>query len=73
MISKSKLGTMTFVAAIGIGAIGLASPASAANYGPIYTAPSQTGGGSIGYNSNLANDYRLKKNHAKSHSQNHQQ
>jgi hypothetical protein len=68
---KSKLAAITLVAAIGLAA-GFASPASAAHYGPSYWAPGQTGGGSAGYNNNVANDYRLK-HHAKSHAQSHSQ
>jgi hypothetical protein len=64
MINKSKLGAIAFIAAMGIAA-GFASPAFAAHYGPAYTSPGQTGGGSAGYNSRLSNDYRLKQ-----HSQN---
>jgi hypothetical protein len=71
MISKSKLGAIAFVAAMGV-ASALTSPAFAAHYGPAYTAPSQTGGGSAGYNSRVSNDYRLN-HHSKSHTQNHSQ
>jgi hypothetical protein len=66
MISKSKLGAIAFITAIGL-ASGLTSPAFAANYGPVYTAPSQTGGGNAGYNSRMANDYRLRPHHATTH------
>jgi hypothetical protein len=51
MISKSKLGTIAFIAAIG-----LASPAFA-----------QYGGGSPGYNAHNTTNYKLKKHHAKQH------
>jgi hypothetical protein len=68
MISKSKLGTIAFVAAIGLAAIGLAPPAFAANYGPSNYAPTQSGGGSAGYNHNLSTDYRLKQHHTTHHS-----
>jgi hypothetical protein len=71
MISKSKLGAIAFIAAIGL-ASGLTSPAFAAHYGPAYTAPGQTGGGSAGYNSNISNNYRLN-HHAKSHTPNKSQ
>ena len=54
MISKSKLGAMTFIAAIG-----LASPAFAASV----NSPSATGGGSSGYNHKLSTDYRLNRHH----------
>jgi hypothetical protein len=57
MISKSKLGAIAFIAAIG-----LTSPAFAANppnYGPRFYAPSQSGGGSAGYNRELET-YRLR-------------
>jgi hypothetical protein len=64
MINKSKLGALVIVAAAG-----LASPAFAAHYGPAYTNPSQTGGGSAGYNSKLANDYRLKHHTVKPHAE----
>jgi hypothetical protein len=61
MINKSKLGAIALIAAIG-----LVSPAFAANYGPQYYAPSQTGGGSAGYNHNLSDYYRLKQ-HSHTH------
>jgi hypothetical protein len=54
MISKSKLGAIAFMAAIG-----LASPALA-QYGA-------TGGGSPGYNAHNTTNYRLKKHHVKPH------
>jgi hypothetical protein len=60
MISKSKLGAITFVAAIG-----LASPAFAASTGPY--GPAYTGGGSAGYNHHVATDYRLKPHHVIRH------
>jgi hypothetical protein len=56
MISKSKLGAIAFMAAIG-----LTSPAFA-QYGP-----PATGGGSPGYNAHNTTNYRLKKHHAKPH------
>jgi hypothetical protein len=71
MISKTKLGAIVFIAALGVAA-GLTSPAFAAHYGPAYTAPGQTGGGSEGYNSRVSNDYRLN-HHAKPHIQNKSQ
>jgi hypothetical protein len=58
MISKSKLGAIAFIAAIGL--TPLASPA-VAQYGSQYS-PSSTGGGSPGYNHGLRY-YRLKKHH----------
>ena len=68
MISKSKLGVklgaLAFIAAIGL-ASGLAAPAFAANYGPSNLAPSQSGGGSYGYNNKLSTDYRLKHHQTK--------
>jgi hypothetical protein len=63
MISKSKLGAKLGAVAF-MAAIGVAYPALAAHYGPAYTAPSQTGGGSAGYNNHIANDYRLHPHHA---------
>jgi hypothetical protein len=69
MISKSKLGAIAFIAAIGL-ASALTTPTFAANYGAQNYAPSQSGGGSAGYNHNLSTDYRLK-HHARSH--NHSQ
>jgi len=54
MISKSKLGAIAFIAAIG-----LASPAFA-QYG-------STGGGSPGYNAHNTTNYKLKKHRAKQH------
>jgi hypothetical protein len=71
MINKSKLGAFAFIAAIGL-ASGFTSPVFAAHYGPAYTSPGQAGGGSTGYNSKLANDYRLK-HHVKRPAQNHSQ
>jgi hypothetical protein len=72
MISKSKLGAMVFVAAIGlalpIAAMGVASPAFAISK----YSPSLTGGGSTGYNRNAEQAFRLKKHPAKPHAQ-HQQ
>jgi hypothetical protein len=59
MISKSKLGAIAFMTAIG-----LASPALA-QYGPQYS-PSATGGGSAGYNHGLKY-YRLKPHHVNPH------
>jgi hypothetical protein len=58
MISRSKLGAIAFIAAIGLAP--LASPA-VAQYGPQYS-PSATGGGSPGYNHGLRY-YRLGKHH----------
>jgi hypothetical protein len=69
MISKSKLGAIALIAAMGL-ASNLSSPAFAANYGPQNYAPGQTGGGSTGYNHNLTTDYRLKQHH--SHKTTHQ-
>ncbi len=63
MISKSKLGAKLGAVAV-MAAIGVACPALAAHYGPAYTAPAQTGGGSTGYNNRIANDYRLHPHHA---------
>jgi hypothetical protein len=54
MISKSTLGAIVLIAAIG-----LASP-SFAQYG-------STGGGSPGYNAHNTTNYKLKKHHAKQH------
>jgi hypothetical protein len=51
MISKSQLGAIVFMAAIG-----LTSPAFA-----------QYGGGSPGYNAHNTTNYRLKKHHVKAH------
>jgi hypothetical protein len=58
MISKSKLGAIAFIAAIGLAPV--ASPAFA-QYGAQYN-PSLNGGGSAGYNHGLRY-YRLKKHH----------
>lgn len=70
MISKSKLvaklGAVAFIAAVGLGS-GFASPALAANYGGANLAPSQSGGGSYGYNQKLSTDYRLKHHHQVKH------
>lgn len=70
MTSKSKFGAIALFAAIGL-ASGLVSPASAANYGSSNYAPSQTGGGSAGYNHNLSTDYHLKQ-HPRAHHAAHQ-
>jgi hypothetical protein len=60
MISKSKLGAMAFI----IATIGLTSPAFAAS---IYS-PSETGGGSWGYNHHMAIDqWRLRHHHGVRH------
>jgi hypothetical protein len=69
MINKSKLGAIAFIAATGLAAIGLGSPAFAQNppnYGPQFYAPSQSGGGSAGYNRELET-YRLKHPHSHHH------
>jgi hypothetical protein len=61
MINKSKSGWIVFFVTMV-----LTSPAFAANppnYGPQFYAPSQSGGGSIGYNQELET-YRLKHPHA---------
>jgi hypothetical protein len=66
MTNKSKLGAIALIAATGLVTIGLAAPAFAAtpypNYGGQFYAPSQSGGGSGGYNRKLET-YRLKKQH----------
>ncbi|HTV37888.1 MAG TPA: hypothetical protein VMF12_15765 [Xanthobacteraceae bacterium] len=65
MTNKSKLGALGFIAAIGL-ASALASSAFAAtpypNYGGQNYAPTQSGGGSGGYNQKLET-YRLKGHH----------
>jgi hypothetical protein len=66
MFSKSNLGAIFGAIAL-IAAAGLSSPAGAANYGASNIAPSNTGGGSIGYNNDVSSDYRLKAHHAKHH------
>jgi hypothetical protein len=83
MISKSKLGAFTFIAAIGVAfpafaqmqasAIGkstVADPSSLHTFTLVacYSA-SCNGGGSIGYNHHVATDYRLKHHstHARGH------
>jgi hypothetical protein len=58
MTSKSTLGAIAFIAAIG-----LAPPAFAASPGPY--GPEYNGGGSTGYNHQVATDYRLKHHQAK--------
>lgn len=68
MINKSTRGAIAVIAAtalsaIGLAAIGLAAPAFAdnpPNYGPQFYAPSQSGGGSVGYN-RLLMTHRLKQ------------
>jgi hypothetical protein len=71
MISKSKLGAIALIAAIGlvspIAAIGVAAPAFAQS---IYS-PSETGGGSWGYNHHMAIDQWRLKHRAKAHAQGH--
>jgi hypothetical protein len=62
MISKSRMGALAFIAAIGLASIGLGSPAFAANY-----SEGANGGGSAGYNHHIATDYRLKHHHVKQH------
>jgi hypothetical protein len=69
VIGKSKLGAK-LGAIVLIATIGLAVPAFAAHYGASNLAPSQSGGGSYGYNNKMATDYRLKHhiyNHVKHH------
>jgi hypothetical protein len=66
MTSKSKfvvkLSAVAFVAATGLtAATGVTSPAFAANY-----SAAANGGGSAGYNHQVATDYRLK-HHPKHH------
>lgn len=64
MISKSKLaaalGAVAFIATIT--AAGFTSPSFAANY-----SAAANGGGSAGYNHQVATDYRLKHHHTKHH------
>lgn len=83
MIRKSKLGAIAFVAAIGVASPAFAQmQASAIGKGPIadpsihaftlvacYSADCN-GGGSAGYNHNVATDYRLK-HHASPHGHDH--
>jgi hypothetical protein len=68
MISKSKIGTIAFVAAISLPlvAVGLASPAFAIDS----NSPALTGGGSYGHNQ-LEQSFRAK-HHPKQHTQHHQ-
>jgi hypothetical protein len=58
MITKSKLGAIAFISAIGL-ASGFASPVLAASCGSQYSTGCN-GGGSAGYNHSVATDYRLK-------------
>lgn len=85
MISKSKLGAITFIAAIGLASPAFAQMQGSAlgadpgshhaftlvanppDYGSQNYAPSQSGGGSGGYNRKIET-YRLKK-HPASHTQ----
>ena len=64
MISKPKLGAalgaVAFIATLA--ATGFSSPSFAANYGA-----AANGGGSAGYNHQVATDYRLKHHHTKYH------
>lgn len=66
MINKSKLGAILGATAF-IAVASLGTPAFAANYGGSNLAPSQSGGGSYGYNNKLSTDYRLGKHHTKHH------
>jgi len=72
MISKSKLGAIALVAAMGltmpIAAMGLASPAFAISK----YSPSLTGGGSEGYNRRAEESFRLKHHPSKSNTKHHQ-
>jgi hypothetical protein len=72
MISKSKLGAIAIISAMGlalpIAATGVATPAFAISK----YSPSLTGGGSTGYNRNAEQDFRLKKHPAKPSTQHHQ-
>lgn len=62
MISKSKLAAIAFVAATALtAATGVTTPVFAANY-----SAAANGGGSAGYNHQVATDYRLK-HHPKHH------
>jgi hypothetical protein len=64
MINKTKLAAISAIGAIAfVAAMGLASPTLAASTGPY--GEQYNGGGSAGYNHNLATDYRLK--HHKRH------
>lgn len=64
MISKSNLGAalgaVAFIAILA--ATGFTSPSFAANY-----SAAANGGGSAGYNHQVATDYRLKHHHTKQH------
>ena len=78
MISKSKLGGIAFIAAIGFASPALAQmPAGAIGKGPAFTlvacyTAACNGGGSVGYNHSVATDYRLKKHaHAANRATNH--
>jgi hypothetical protein len=72
MISKSILGAIALVAAMGlalpIAATGLASPAFAISK----YSPSLNGGGSTGYNRNVEQSFRLKRHPVKPSTQHHQ-
>ena len=72
MISKSKLGAIAIISAMGlalpIAATSIATPAFAISK----YSPSLTGGGSTGYNRNAEQDFRLKKHPAKPSTQHHQ-
>jgi hypothetical protein len=67
MTSTSKLGAalgaVAFIAILA--ATGFTSPSFAANY-----SAGANGGGSAGYNHQVATDYRLKHHHAKQHPSN---
>lgn len=67
MISKSKLGGIALVAALGIASpVAVPGVASAAFAQGMYS-PSENGGGSAGYNERATGpNYRLKQ-HAKTH------
>ncbi|HUI14825.1 MAG TPA: hypothetical protein VL048_15310 [Xanthobacteraceae bacterium] len=71
MISKPKFRALALIAAIGLAApittLGVVSPAFAQR---IYS-PSETGGGSWGYNHHMAIDQWRLKHRAKAHAQGH--
>lgn len=69
MISKSQLGATLGAAAFiaAIAATGFVTPTFAANY-----SAAANGGGSAGYNHQVATDYRLKHHKGTTHATQHQ-
>ena len=64
MISRSKLGAIAVIAAMGLASLGasaLARDDDDHDHGSTYGAPSRTGRGSAGYMNRFPSDYRVKQ------------